>query len=351
MIKFIAEKKTKITALVLVVILALSAFTGIAVYSKGFTQWGDKDLSGIINGDNNENLESDKVHGLPQNIVATSANTAEVTFKATVKPADAFDKSLTWKVDWLDSTDEWTVGKSPTDYIQLTVNVKDSTEAAIKCIEAFGAVIILTATSVSNTDIKATAKIDYLKPFIGFNSIYFCGIQLLSTNESDMFFSPEDFSSWYHKEPIKSGHDLGISVSSKFGLGTVSQIAEELPVDFSFGFSDEYAIYTGFEGIKYTSNSVFDRCFYENMFGVSLTASTTAFEVFPLFFFDLQILENEGLYVLSNINKQFTLTINYTFTDGVKQSFNFNIGVDPAFIAYYMSDISEIILDKTQVII
>ena len=162
MYNYIRENKLKFTAIVVAIVLLLSTFIGTAVYSKGFTQWGDGTGSGIINGDNKEELDSDKVQDLPNSIIVTSDSSGSVTFKAIVKPADADVKELTWAIVWEDPTDFWANGKAPIDYVNIVVNPADSTQITLSSVGIFQEAITLTATSVSNPKVSASAKIDYL---------------------------------------------------------------------------------------------------------------------------------------------------------------------------------------------
>ena len=90
---------------------------------------------------------------------------------ATVLPADATNKELTWSVFWENSTG-WASGKNVESYLTYSV---ENNICTIKCLAPFGESIILKATSVDNPNIAARCTIDYLDRAVGF---YLYAIQL-----------------------------------------------------------------------------------------------------------------------------------------------------------------------------
>lgn len=237
MYKYIKENRVKATALVVAILLIVSTFIGAAVYSKGFTQWGKGSGSGIINGDTNIEFDSDKVQELPNSIVATSESSESITFNATVKPDDSYDKSLAWALTWTNTSDEWATGKTTTDYVSMTVGTTDSTHVTIACIEAFDEQMIMTATSVTNPSIKATATIDYMRSAVvsGMDLTY--GDTSGDISKKDVKLTP--VLSVKEGDIDKSINDQAVVFTPSFdyGIGTVNP---DITSSMKVGLSDEF---------------------------------------------------------------------------------------------------------------
>lgn len=89
--------------------------------------------------------------------VATQSVTSGVEVVATVNPDNAVNKELTWTLSWKTSKSD-----SVTDYVTKSVS-SDTLTCTLNYVKNFDTQIILTATSVANSSIKATCTIDCYK--------------------------------------------------------------------------------------------------------------------------------------------------------------------------------------------
>lgn len=129
----------------------------------------EDELQPDVTDENGNALASGTAYEIPQRMLF-SARTAEsqtasegVTVTATVKPDTAMNKSLTWSVKFADPTLTWAQGKEATDFVTVTVNEENSREATVRCLEPFGAQILVRATSVQDPTKSGTCAVDYLK--------------------------------------------------------------------------------------------------------------------------------------------------------------------------------------------
>lgn len=129
----------------------------------------EDELQPDVTDENSNALASGTAYEIPQRMLF-SARTAEsqtasegVTVTATVKPDTAMNKSLTWSVKFADPTLTWAQGKEATDFVTVTVNEENSREATVRCLEPFGAQILVRATSVQDPTKSGTCAVDYLK--------------------------------------------------------------------------------------------------------------------------------------------------------------------------------------------
>lgn len=111
--------------------------------------------------------EEGKIYDMPSNLMFTSdveetADNSGITLKATVKPSGAYDKALTWSVKWKNPED-WFATDNPDVTKFVTVTSKASDTAEVVCLKPFSSKIEVVATSVSNTNAKATCTLDYMK--------------------------------------------------------------------------------------------------------------------------------------------------------------------------------------------
>ena len=86
-------------------------------------------------------------------------NIQSVNVVAKIKPFNASDKRLKWTISWANANSEWATGKTPSNYVSIIVDENDSRKAKITLLEAFGEIIVLTVTSVSNPDVSKSVEI------------------------------------------------------------------------------------------------------------------------------------------------------------------------------------------------
>lgn len=128
-----------------------------------------------------------------------------VTLTATVKPADAADKTVDWSVAFVNPSSAWAKGKTVTDYVTVTPTSDGALTAKVTCLKQFGEQIKITVTSRSNPAASAMCTADYRQQpetwsamVMGadFNSfqlqkssetVYLSGYLLLGSGASTMF--------------------------------------------------------------------------------------------------------------------------------------------------------------------
>lgn len=127
------------------------------------SNWG-KPAQAEDKGDEDEN----KAEGISVTMIAENGVRAvsldenaglkeSVTVTATVHDITARYRDVEFSLDW-----EGSRGEAVSDYVTMDV---DGNTATLTCIQAFGTPIILTAT-VTGTDVFATYRLDYLKPYL-----------------------------------------------------------------------------------------------------------------------------------------------------------------------------------------
>ena len=162
--------------LVIILLAVIGVGTWIGVVTNGFRDWsgftgpsdpveGGEQVSGVTDGDGNE-MQSGESYALPASMVyavptAQSATASEgITVTATVQPETAANKNVSWYIGFAEQN-EWSTGKTATDYVTVTPNEEDSRIATVVCEQEFGAQIVLTCTSEWDPAITATCTIDY----------------------------------------------------------------------------------------------------------------------------------------------------------------------------------------------
>lgn len=89
--------------------------------------------------------------------VSTQSASEDIEIVATVNPDNAVNKELTWTLTWKTSKSD-----SVSDYVTKTVS-SDTLTCTLTYVKNFDTQIILTATSVANSSIKATCTVDCYK--------------------------------------------------------------------------------------------------------------------------------------------------------------------------------------------
>lgn len=91
------------------------------------------------------------------NGVSAQADTAYI-ITATVEPAEATNKSVTFTAAWANADSAWATDKTVSDYV--TVTASDNT-ATVECKQAFGEQVVITCRSRDNSEIYSTCTVDY----------------------------------------------------------------------------------------------------------------------------------------------------------------------------------------------
>lgn len=170
-----------ITGIALVLILAILGGVLAAVLTETNPKdWFEQpageetETPDVTDGDGNE-MESGKVYPMPSSMIfATTAAESGITIKATVEPADATNKSLTWSVEWVNPSSSWANGKNVSEYISLARNGQDT--ATVSCLKPFGEQAKIVVTSDSNPEAKAECTLDYKQRTTGVSSFDYSGV-------------------------------------------------------------------------------------------------------------------------------------------------------------------------------
>lgn len=99
--------------------------------------------------------------------VVASDGTSSQKIIATITPASATKKDLSWSVAFKNPNSAWASGKTVTDYVSISPSSSDDTICTVTCAQAFGEQIIVTCKSVDYPDIYATATVDYVRKVSG----------------------------------------------------------------------------------------------------------------------------------------------------------------------------------------
>ena len=177
------QKRSLLTVIILILTTAL-IIGALAALSSGFTNWdvktwfGGNDEAAIEEAETDETDKSGAVIGesVGSGMVLTSASIARAdyekygvsplaetayTLTATITPATADNKNVSWSVVWANLTSSWASGKAVTNYVTVTPSSSGSLTATVECKQAFGEQIIVTCTSQQNADAKASCTVDY----------------------------------------------------------------------------------------------------------------------------------------------------------------------------------------------
>lgn len=135
------------------------------------------------------------------NVSETAAMAYHIT--ATVNE-DAADKSIIGNIGWENKTSSWANGKSISDYATLTQTPQYGLEFTLEIKQAFGEPILIKVASCMDSNVNATAKVNYLKEFQAFTAVI---------NSS---LSPTAMGRLYVGDTINT-----VTITPVFGVGTI----------------------------------------------------------------------------------------------------------------------------------
>lgn len=250
------QKNIGVKALCSVLIVLLLATIGIAIPSKGFTDWSkfkknpqveqpDKPGEQKPGGDDVV-IEQIEASGILLSAAIASADESGVTqrFTATITPADATNQKVNWSVAFKNAGSEWANGKNISDYVTVTPTSDGSLYADVTCKAAFGEQIILTVTSRDNAEAKATATVDYRKKVIA------CEIKLNGSDSDVVDFSLAGTSYNITATPVMSvgtlGNEQSVSISGRRNAEWYNGVHPSLKLSQDNNLSDDF---------DFTSNS------------------------------------------------------------------------------------------------
>lgn len=250
------QKNIGVKALCSVLIVLLLATIGIAIPSKGFTDWSkfkknpqveqpDKPGEQKPSGDDVV-IEQIEASGILLSAAIASADESGVTqrFTATITPSDATNQKVNWSVAFKNAGSEWANGKNISDYVTVTPTSDGSLYADVTCKAAFGEQIILTVTSRDNAEAKATATVDYRKKVIA------CEIKLNGIDSDVVDFSLAGTSYNITATPVMSvgtlGNEQSVSISGRRNAEWYNGVHPTLKLSQDNNLSDDF---------DFTSNS------------------------------------------------------------------------------------------------
>ena len=250
------QKNTGVKALCSALIILLIATIGIAIPSKGFTDWSkfkknpqveqpDKPGEQKPSGDDVV-IEQIEASGILLSAAIASADESGVTqrFTATITPSEATNQKVNWSVAFKNAGSEWANGKNISDYVTVTPTSDGSLYADVTCKAAFGEQIILTVTSRDNAEAKATATVDYRKKVIA------CEIKLNGIDSDVVDFSLAGTSYNITATPVMSvgtlGNEQSVSISGRRNAEWYNGVHPTLKLSQDNNLSDDF---------DFTSNS------------------------------------------------------------------------------------------------
>lgn len=251
------QKNIGVKALCSVLIVLLLATIGIAIPSKGFTDWSkfkknpqveQPDKPGEEQKPSGDDvvIEQIEASGILLSAAIASADESGVTqrFTATITPADATNQKVNWSVAFKNAGSEWANGKNISDYVTVTPTSDGSLYADVTCKAAFGEQIILTVTSRDNAEAKATATVDYRKKVIA------CEIKLNGSDSDVVDFSLAGTSYNITATPVMSvgtlGNEQSVSISGRRNAEWYNGVHPTLKLSQDNNLSDDF---------DFTSNS------------------------------------------------------------------------------------------------
>lgn len=115
-----------------------------------------------------------------------AATAAEESYQltATVLPADAADKTVTYTAAWSNANSTWATGKNVNDYVTVAQGTAGSLTATVTCKQVFGEPIVVTVTSNDNPDAKASATLHYKQKITSYSLYDGEGNGFITTGES-----------------------------------------------------------------------------------------------------------------------------------------------------------------------
>lgn len=169
------QKNIGVKALCSVLIVLLLATIGIAIPSKGFTDWSkfkknpqveQPDKPGVVKPDSGLIIDQIVANGMLLSVGTAAADedgNMSQLFTATITPSNATNKEVDWAIAFKNPDSEWATGKNIDDYVTVTPTSDGALTATVTCKAAFGEQIELTVTSRSNPEAYAVASVDYAK--------------------------------------------------------------------------------------------------------------------------------------------------------------------------------------------
>lgn len=146
-----------------------------------------------------------------------------VDLTATVYPSDA-NQNVDWRVEFVDTTDEWTAGKNATDYVTITTSASGDTSAQVTCLNPFSSQIKVVCASQENPEIFAECTVDFIEAVKTF-SVSFGDIDINFGGQTDVYWEVNENGVGYggvYTETIETYPDYTIAADHKLYCNLLS---------------------------------------------------------------------------------------------------------------------------------
>ena len=326
----VKNKAFKLTSVLLaVLVLGVSIM---AIVTNGFRNWGRSDLvppvidGGFVTDDKGNDLSDNEVHPMPKNMMfrasAADGQASDVTLTATIEPADAIDQRVTWSVDWVNSADAFSKDKNAASFISVTPVEEYSLTATVSCSAPFGSQIVITVTSVENSNATATCTVDYVRRVeslslkVGASGSGFDSEEILDDGDTlSVTLSRSDTPGAWARE---------VSVVGNIGIGTVDDPSTPSPsteAGLKVSLSEEFVSGLQDLGFPLTDSVLMD--------AVSPIFVPVDQSFVDSFFSDVPVAQrNAILSLMASCDTAFDVTATFTNYDGVELSSIFHFHVD-----------------------
>lgn len=113
--------------------------------------------------------------------VASDGTTTQL-LTASITPASATKKDLSWSIAFKNENSTWATGKTVTDYVTISPISDNDIYCKVTCAQAFGEQIIIKCQSVDYPSIYAMATVDYVRKARGVTLSINCDDSSYETN-------------------------------------------------------------------------------------------------------------------------------------------------------------------------
>ena len=150
------------------------------------------------------------------------------TIEATIVPEymDNFVE-LVWTVEFQNPESEWATGKNASDYVKITPTGTLSHQATVECLQAFGEVIVIKATSKDNASVFGSCTCNYICRYNEITAELDDGTLMSFNQEAGFNFAFETTNKGKGKITFK-GVEYGVGTKEDSTFTLTMQIHEKL---------------------------------------------------------------------------------------------------------------------------
>ena len=167
---------------------------------------------------------------------------------ATVEPATAKNKKLTWSFSWSGENASWSSGKDVGDYFKLQTSGANAHEVYVWATAAFGSPVTVTARTVDGSNKTATMTVNFAKRMCGLT-------EMAMSEEGDCFtFGTFDCSARefyqgdnFHMKPGPALEDFEYVATYTDGTKSLTWSLVDFRIDYDNEFRDLVEEIFGFE--------------------------------------------------------------------------------------------------------